>query len=714
MKHLYAKLSFFVMMVFAESISFAQEVTTQGTEFWVSFMGNGFKTNPPGYVLTQIMVSSERTCTGTITNPNTNWTQTFDVEANNITLIDIPENQAYNETSIYETPSNKGLMIVTTDTVSVYCTNIAANSFDASYVLPIEALADEYIIQTYEQSSTGSSGIAEYLTSAFLIVATEDNTTIDIIPSTSTLAGSPSGQPITVTLNKGQTYQVRSNRQNGGNRDLSGSRVTSHDSKPIAVFNGNTLTTIPTFNDGYDHIFEQAMPLRSWGKKFIVTQSYSRHRDFVKIVSSADNNVVKINGTVIATLNSCEVYSLEISQNEKSCYIETSEPSGVYLYNTTSKDDGGSNTNGDPSMLWIAPIEQKMTHVTFTTFSGTAALSSSISHHYVNIIVDTDAIENVYFDNSLLPSSSFEPVEGNNAFSFIRKEISHNVHHISCSSGFNAQVYGFGKARGYAYLVGSKAVDIALEQFINLPPESASPCDFFEWHDSTYFTSGHYTDTVTDGLIHYIHHLNIDLVYSPRPKIRCATPNSVVFGDTVAAVTNTEFFAFQYDFSVEDTLGHIDDWEQVEWRISKPSWTVVPIEKEGVSDKRYCRVYVAEPCDEYVELWGKVSNSCDQDSVVFYLKSSFLNLDSHETASSDFNIIPNPNSGEMELQFVNLTGKVSVTIYDMHGIIVDHIETYNELERNALHYNLEHTSSGIYFFVATAKEGTIAKKTIIE
>ena len=701
-------------MVVAMPVSWAQEVTTQGTEFWVSFMGNGFKTNPPGYVLTQIMVSSERTCTGTITNPNTNWTQTFEVEANNITLIDIPESQAYNETSSYETPSDKGLMIVTTDTVSVYCTNIAANSFDASYVLPIHALADEYIIQTYEQSTTGSNGITEYLTSAFLIVATENNTTIDIIPSTSTLAGSPSGQPITVTLNKGQTYQVRSNRQNGGNRDLSGSRVTSRNGKPIAVFNGNTLTTIPTFSDGYDHIFEQAMPLRSWGKKFIVTQSYSRRRDFIKIVSSANNNVVKINGTAIATLNSCEAYSLEISQDEKSCYIETSEPSGVYLYNTTSRDDGGSNTNGDPSMLWIAPIEQRMTDVTFTTFSGTSALSSSITHHYVNIIVDSDAIGNVYFDNSLLPASSFEPVEGNNAFSFIRKEISHDVHHISCSSGFNAQVYGFGRARGYAYLVGSKAMNIAVEQFVDLPPEPANNCDSFVWHDSTYFTSGSYTDTVTEGLTHYIHHLNLDLVYSPKPKIKCATPNSVVFGDTVAAVTNTEFFAFQYDFSVEDTLGHIDDWDQVEWRISHPSWAIEPIENEGVSDKRYCRVYIAEHCDEYVELWCKVSNSCHQDSVVYYLKSSFLGLDSHETASSDFNIIPNPNKGKMDLLFENLTGKVSVKVYDMCGTFVDQIETFNESEHKTLHLDLQPSSSGIYFFVATAKEGTLAKKVIVE
>ena len=692
--------------------AFSQDISTEGTDFWVSFMGNGYKAHFPYYVLTQVMISSKRACSGTITNPNTGWTKDFEVDANATTLIDIPEEQAYNEASTYETIGNKGLMIVASDTVSVYCTNIAYDSFDASYVLPLQALADDYIIQTYDQSTNGD--YSDYLTSAFLVVATEDNTTIDITPSTNTLTGSPSGNPITITLNKGQTYQVRSNRQNGSNRDLSGSRVISREGKPIAVFNGNTLTTIPNVSHGFDHIFEQAMPIRSWGKQFIVTQSYSRKRDFVKIVSSADNNVIKKNGSVITTLNSCEVYSFEINQNEKSCYIETSEPSGIYLYNTTSSDDGGNNKTGDPSMLWVAPIEQKMTDVTFTTFSGTEELSSYISNHYVNIIVESDAINNVCLDNNPLPSSSFERVTGNPDFSFTRKEISHDVHHISCPSGFNAHIYGFGYARGYAYMVGSRAANITEEQFIHdtLPD---SGCDSYEWHDSTYYTSGPYTDTVTEGPIHYIHHLDLELTYTPTPIISCSTPNAVVFGDTIAVVTNTEFFSFQYDFYVEDSLGHIDDWESCKWHISKSSWSI-DTTIVGDPDKHYCRVYVAERCDEYVELSCTIYNHCVEDSItrIIYLKPSFLDIDEQNVVQSTFSVVPNPNNSEMDLHLDHLTGKITIKVYDMKGILIDAIETYNYINNNILHYNLTPTSSGIYFFVATAKEGTIVKKVIIE
>ena len=474
MKHI----KIFILLLIVPSIflmptpSYAQEATTEGTEFWVSFMGNGFRNNSLfPYLVTQLMISSKHDCTGYVTNPNTGWMQEFNVEANNITSIPIPEAEAYNETSSYERVAAKGLQIVTTDTVSVYCTNIATNSFDASYVLPMQALADEYIIQTYDQSTLSENeglyiNTADFLSSAFLIVATEDNTTVDIMLSARTMAGTSAGEEISITLQKGETYQVRSTNM-GTHRDLSGSRVMARDCKKIAVFNGNTLTTVPNRTNGFDHIFEQAMPLRSWGKKFVVTQSMTRRRDFVKITSSGNDNIVKKNGQVLTTLQAYQSYSFELSSTEKSCYIETTAPSAIYLYNTTSSDDGGMTSIGDPSMLWISPVEQRMTEVTFSTFSGDAAHNSSINHHYVNIIVATEYTGAVYLDDDPIPQNQFETVAGNAQYSFIRKSISHRAHHIVCPHGFNAHIYGFDSSRGYAYMVGSRATDLSTTIVIN-------------------------------------------------------------------------------------------------------------------------------------------------------------------------------------------------------------------------------------------------------
>lgn len=441
----------------------AQNVSTQGKEFWVSFMTNGFRTNTnygPPWVKTQVLISAKRSCAGTISNPNTDWSQTFFVEAGNITSIDIPENVAYHADNQNESVQNHGLKVVTTDTVSVYCTNIANNSFDASYVLPIHALADDYIAQCCKQSATGSNYRA-YETSSILIVATQNATTIDITPSIATLGGHPANTTFTIDLNAGQSYQIRSNV----GQDLSGTRITARDCDKIAVFNGNTLTCVPeTMDNGYDHVFEQTMPLRSWGKNFVVTGSKDRNRDFVKITSSADDNVILKNGERFVTLQANQSHYFELNSSEASCYLEATQPSAVFMYNNSSYDQSWNGGNGDPSMVWIAPVEQRIDDVTFATFTD---VDAPVGTHYVNIIVKTEDVALVYFDDQQISPLLFSHVNGNDEYSYVRMHIEHGVHHLSCVHGFNAHVYGFGPAKGYAYLVGSNASDLNCSLIVN-------------------------------------------------------------------------------------------------------------------------------------------------------------------------------------------------------------------------------------------------------
>ena len=460
---------------------YAQDISTQGKEFWVSFMGNGYKTNvdlfESPWVINQVLISGKRDCTGTIENPITGWSQTFNVRANSITTIDNLEAQSYVETSDNERIISKGLRIVTTDTVSVFCTNIANVSFDASYVLPIHALADDYMIQSYDQSTYVGSGYeyAQFLTSAFLIVATEDNTTIDITPTVESFTGNhPSYEEYSITMNAGEVYQFRST-SNGNHRDLSGTRITARDCKKIAVFNGNTLTAIPDSRTSRDIVFEQAMPLQAWGKSFVVTSSYGRNDDYVKVTSSSVGNEILKNGEPLTTLNVGESYIFVLTDTDASCFIESTLPAAVFLYNTSYNS---YDQSGDPSMVWIAPIEQRIDEITFTTFHD--AEHADIDNHYVNIIVNTEDISTVYFDDELISPLLFQRVNGNNDYSYVKQQITHDVHHLSCAHGFNAHVYGFGHAKGYAYLVGSKATNLSTSLVINdisiQPHETYSYC----------------------------------------------------------------------------------------------------------------------------------------------------------------------------------------------------------------------------------------------
>ena len=462
------KLSILFLWLFAGFSAGAQN-STQGTEFWLSFMMNGYRyNNGSEWVYNGVMVSAKRNCSGVITNPVTGWTENFSVEAARVTFVSVPMEEGYND--LDETVADRGLRVVTTDTVSLYYYSCATNSFDGTFVMPIESIGSEYIIQTDAQSDmVVHEEIMDQYTSAFLVLATEDNTRVDITPSVRTITGHEAGQMISVTLNAGQTYSVRSH-YGEGSRDLSGSKVVAANGKKVAVFNGNTLTTIPNVaNGGVDHIFEQALPTFAWGKHFAVTSSNGRTRDFVKVTSSADSNKIKRNGHTLTTLNRNESYTFELTGWDGSCYIETSEPSMVYLYNTTFRDDP-SGDMGDPSMVWIPPVELKIDEITFCTFNHYAA---SIEHHYVNIVVERKDIRRVYFDGQLLDPSDFQPVSGNHRYYFTRRWITPGVHHLHCRMGLMAHVYGFGEVKGYAYCVGSNIVDLRSQLYVNDTPSES-------------------------------------------------------------------------------------------------------------------------------------------------------------------------------------------------------------------------------------------------
>lgn len=960
----------------------AQNTSTQGKEFWLSFIGNGFKTRYDTYTGTpqftwlriQLIVSAKRDCHCTVRNPNTGYERSFQVEANSTYLFDdIPWEEAYMELQEHGQILNKGLLVTADDTISVYCANIAEMSFDASYILPTPALGNDYIIQTYDQS-TNSGVYGNYYTSAFLIVAAEEGeTTVNIIPSVNTLDGHTANQEYSITLRQGEAYQVRSDNNYYGSRDLSGTRVTALYCKKIAVFNGNNLTMVPNGGSDSDCVFEQAMPLTAWGKQFVVTASLGRQlNDYVKITSAHDNNEIRRNGVTLTTLDAGESITFELQQSNKSCFIEASSSCAVYLYNHSKDPDGWDQLGiGAPSMVWIAPIEQRINNITFSTFNYESEHDTDIDNHYVNIIVSADDIQHVYLDDELLSPLEFEAVNGTTGYCFIRKQINHGVHHISCVNGFNAHVYGFAHARSYAYLVGSNAINLSTNVSVNniqLQPNEVFPyCaeetvtfsaninfpnaeviwDFGDGTTSTdnptthiyherrlfeaslfveadasdciggssdslvfyidatqqyitandevcigqpysgygfnnvYITNDTILTRLVDNPIHpeckdsllvhittheefhdpltdmrcwtgepalyhdhgfsfmynspgvieqtlslesvggcdsiitltltvnrpiqhafdttvcstfvwdgieYNHediiehtynasngcdsivtcHLNVEgtvygepwvkdtcnsfiwngieyqetaihqqnltsfmgcdsiafldlrLTYTPSPKITCDTPGATIYGpsaDTVAVINNTEFFSFRYDFYVEDTLGHINDWDSCVWSISKPSWSIDTTTLVGDPNKRYCRVYVAEHTDTIVKLSARVVNHKCIDSertTVIYLKSSFLDVDEQNTVIPDFSIVPNPNNGQMMLNFVNLTGKIDVKVYDMRGVLIDNIQTYNTTGSSTYTYDMKPKSKGLYLFIANGKEGTLRKKIIVK
>ncbi len=446
--------------------------STIGNDFWVTFLPNH-----NGSVNLSLIATGSSPCTGTVTNPYTNWTTEFEVSVGATTIINIPSNEAFSN-GASDCVLNTSLHIVTSDFISLYASNFQEFTFDVTDVLPTPSLGSNYIIQTYPgeegrgamvQPSSDSRSLAQGC-SEFAVIAVEDNTTVYITLTCDSQNGHYANQPFSVTLNTGECYQVKSITD--GN--LSGSQISVSGNKKIAVFAGNSCANVPTNCPYCDHIVEQMLPVSSWGNHFVVTGSSMRTYDIVRVTAASDDCQIFINNSLVTTINERETYQFEISSDDPSLYLETSKPAMVYLYYVGSECAGQM---GDPSMVIISPIEQRMDYVTFSTFNSGAS-----QYHFVNVITNTEDVNTVLLDGNNI-ASQFQTVSGNSDYSFARVAIEHGSHTLfTFGSGFVAHVYGLGDDESYAYSVGSNA---AQELYTNILVNGQTASDDMNVCDNT-------------------------------------------------------------------------------------------------------------------------------------------------------------------------------------------------------------------------------------
>src|SRR5581483_1627981 len=236
------------------------------------------------------------------------------------------------------------------------------------------------------------------------VIASKDNTVIQVTPSVLTRAQDKTGlQPgvtATITLMKGQIYQVIGANDgadangNGGTastgKQLTGTTVRSvatgaGDCYPIAVFAGSSRTANPASCDsgGGDNDNQQLFPRHAWGKRYLTAPfsgsatptSYSRST--YKVAVSDPTTVVKVNGTTLSGLTNGNYYVYESSTAD---LVEADKPIEVMQFMT----GGGCLGNGglgDPEMVVLSPVEQAIKSVGFFRNN-----KESIQVNYVTLI----------------------------------------------------------------------------------------------------------------------------------------------------------------------------------------------------------------------------------------------------------------------------------------------------------------------------------------
>ena len=183
-------------------------------------------------------------------------------------------------------------------------------------------------------------------------------------------------------------------------------------------------------------------------------------------------------------------------------------------------------------------------------------------------------------------------------------------------------------------------------------------------------------------------------------------------------VTATEFQINSYDFGIyEESHPVTCHWDSIVWKFENPNvlWLLEPDTTTNPAGK-HCKMYVLNYIQDTVWLDAIIYNKCSPEGITqrYWFVCSFYGVEEQQENTADFSVVPNPNNGMMTINFEQLTGKIDLKVYDMKGTLIDHLTTNSIGGPEKLQYNMQHRSEGIYFFVATGKEGTVAKKVIIK
>ena len=474
-----------------------------GREFWLMFL----EAYDDESVYSLVAATSENT-TITVENIAMNWSSTVVADANSVVTIPLPANVARSFANV--SVDSVGLHVTSDRDIVLYASNFRDHSFDMTAVLPAGALDTEYVVQTLMERMSSWDYIGYRLGECVGVLATDDSTEVTMLmPCDVRLDGVllyEAGDTIRVELMRGETWQVSGFVRyiviEQSTSTLSGMKIASN-GKPIAVFQGNKCPYLHTgmtepegATSACDHVYEQALPKRFWGQRFVVVSTYGYivGSDVVEVTSSADNCEVRLNGTVIDTLMERETGYYELREyvhdTDTSIHaylFETGKPSCVFLYT-----GNGSQTRlimdannpwgaaGDPSSVYIPPVEQSLSFSRFQTVNTPAT-----STHYVNIVARSTDTADVFCDGQ---SISFISTEW--GYCYANVEVPQGVHEITSTHGrFQAFVYGRGDAECYAYVASMALHDLENTLFADEVDVSMMTSDIVKCiGDTTVFT----------------------------------------------------------------------------------------------------------------------------------------------------------------------------------------------------------------------------------
>ncbi len=271
----------------------------------------------------------------TITQPaNTSFAPyVINIAANSAATVDLTSQINQIESKPQNTVLKYGIKISATESISAY---YEVGKSKNPEIFPLKgktAMGLNFLIpsQTLFGNKTELTPAAQ---SGFVIVATENNTRVDITPSKADAAGHLAGQAFTITLQKGQTYSVSAAGTTAADH-LGGSTLSANKPVCVTIFDDSILLDVH-----YDLIGDQIVPESNTADEFILIKgslntAANPASDYYFIWGIADSTIITIEGVIVDTINRGEYYQGTFTQQSK--FIHTSHP--VYLLQLTGVEN---------------------------------------------------------------------------------------------------------------------------------------------------------------------------------------------------------------------------------------------------------------------------------------------------------------------------------------------------------------------------------------
>ncbi len=404
------KIIFILLMITTACLPLQAQIDNT---FW--FAAPDISANHAHNPITFCFTSFSNPATVTISQPaNPGFTPvTVNLSPYSYYALDVTSQESIVETAPENTVCNYGFLITSTANITTYY-QLGANNSEIYTLKGRNGLGTDFTIPMQNFLVDGPPSDPR---NSIEIVATENNTTVTIIPSQPLTGGIAAGTPITITLNAGQSYCIKSLDQSAGGH-LTNTRITSD--KPIAVNSTDDSVASNQISgySGQDLVGEQLVPDEYAGDFFIAMYN-NRLFENICIIPIQDSTNVYINGsaTPTVTLNTGQSYTYMPSNSPTIATMITSDKP-IHVFQVTGSDGEAGGTQlpalgctGSQEVVYARP-----------SYSTHMRLSIVVPTAYVNGFTMTAGNNNIP-----LNANNFTTLPYNNAWSYCYEDFSSSV-----------------------------------------------------------------------------------------------------------------------------------------------------------------------------------------------------------------------------------------------------------------------------------------------